>query len=253
MRKIFGFLLSFLLLGNLGANAYDMNTLASKTLSKNFTYKEMVGEEHLPFMGIEVPYRTGELSVTLKRSNRFSSGYIIMATLPTPMTDQVKSFFELNPTVETWRKIIKLNRSLMAEGTPLQESLKSIFGNLAANVLGKEMMNYTTVSFQNIEPFRRLSAEEAFLYTTGGNVVYQVGGLSYPMYTKVYFFPGDNAIQMMALLTPDEGKNPLVYALDDLSRAAAKEEISEGVEPLHVMLAKQEPAREALEKEQNKK
>lgn len=55
----------------------------------------------------------------------------------------------------------------------------------------------------------------------------------------------------MMLLTPDEGKEPLVYAIDDLAKAAAKEtDMQEEKEDLSVMLAK---AQQEIEAERGSK
>ena len=58
-------------------------------------------------------------------------------------------------------------------------------------------------------------------------------------YGRAYFFRENDHIDVMMLLTPDEGKEPLVYAIDDLAKAAAKEtDMQEEKEDLSVMLAK---------------
>lgn len=42
-----------------GAMAYDMNTLAEKTLPKSFKYMAIPGEQTMEFNGAEVPYKMG--------------------------------------------------------------------------------------------------------------------------------------------------------------------------------------------------
>ena len=46
------------------------------------------------------------------------------------------------------------------------------------------------------------------------------------MYCRSYFFPGSEGLDVLMLFTPDEGKAPLLYAIDNLVNAAAKEELN---------------------------
>ena len=39
------------------------------------------------------------------------------------------------------------------------------------------------------------------------------------MYSRMYFMRNGNDIDMLMLLTPDEGKQPLVFAIDDAAKA----------------------------------
>ena len=62
------------------------------------------------------------------------------------------------------------------------------------------------------------------------------------MYSRAYFFPSADGknLDVLMLFTPDEGKGPLVYAIDDLAKEAAKEELlgAGGYRDLGVILGK---------------
>ena len=83
---------------------------------------------------------------------------------------------------------------------------------------------------------------EAYVYTAGGRIVYDAQGLLMPMYARSYFFLGENGLEVMMLLAPDEGKDILVYAIDDLAKAAAKEDLlgAGGYADISVILGRQE-------------
>ena len=196
-----------------GAMAYDMNTLAEKTLPKSFKYMAIPGEQTMEFNGAEVPYKMGQLQITLKRSQKFYSGYIIRTTLPPEVADAMHPYFRLNPTVTEWRGLAQLNRALMNPSSQLRKGIDKTLLNLAVNALGQVAKEDVKVEISDIEPFRRLDAGEAYVYTAGGRIVYDAQGLLMPMYARSYFFLGENGLEVMMLLAPDEGKDILVYAM----------------------------------------
>lgn len=225
-----------------GAMAYDMNTLAEKTLPKSFKYMAIPGEQTMEFNGAEVPYKMGQLQITLKRSQKFYSGYIIRTTLPPEVADAMHPYFRLNPTVTEWRGLAQLNRALMNPSSQLRKGIDKTLLNLAVNALGQVAKEDVKVEISDIEPFRRLDAGEAYVYTAGGRIVYDAQGLLMQMYARSYFFLGENGLEVMMLLAPDEGKDILVYAIDDLAKAAAKEDLlgAGGYADISVILGRQE-------------
>mgnify|MGYP000099202334 FL=1 len=69
-----------------------------------------------------------------------------------------------------------------------------------------------------MEPLRKVTLQ-SLLYTAGGKIIFDSDGLIYPMYSRMYFMRNGNDIDMLMLLTPDEGKQPLVFAIDDAAKA----------------------------------
>lgn len=208
-----------------GIGAYDLESLAVKTLPQGFVYKKIEAQQTIPFWGQDVSYQMGQLQVTLSKSQRFSSGYIIETQLPESMEKGMRPFFQLNRDEKVWRLLTRINRALMNEESPLRQHIAETMKSLAVNAMGPMAETGVTVEISQVEPMRRLSAEDAYVYTAGGLITYNAEGLVLPMYCRTYFFPGEGGLKVMMLFTPDEGKDPLVYAINDLAQAAAKEEI----------------------------
>lgn len=227
MKKIVALALAALLLTGGQALAYDISALAVKTLPKSFSYKDIPGEQQLSFGGGEIPYHMGQLSITLKKAQKFSSGYIIQAQLPKEAAEQMRPYFRMNLGEEQWQGLVNMNRGLLDPSSILRQDMKKTVLSLAVNALGTVAEQNVSVDISEIEPFRRLTADEAYVYTAGAHVTYSAGGLILPMYSRAYFFPSSDGqnLDVLMLFTPDEGKGPLVYAIDDLAKAAAKEEL----------------------------
>ena len=219
--------LAFLLMmgGGYIVSAYNISTLAAKTLPKGFVYKEIEGNEVLPFWGQDVVYHMGQLQVTLPQNQSFSSGYIIRTKMPKNMEEAMRPFFKLNRDEKVWQILTRMNRALLNPHSPLRHQISMTMQELAVNAIGPMASSDVTVDISHIEPFRRLSTDEAYVYTAGGLITYDSKGLRLPMYCRTYFFPGQDGMEVLMLFTPDEGKGPLLYAIDDLASAAAKEEI----------------------------
>ena len=130
------------------------------------------------------------------------------------------------------------NRAFLDEDSPLRKGAEEVMKNWAKNVVG-ELGEGVKITLSDFEPYRKLTADEAYLYTMGAKITFDSDGLILPFYGRAYFFRENDHIDVMMLLTPDEGKEPLVYAIDDLAKAAAKEtDMQEEKEDLSVMLAK---------------
>lgn len=227
MKKFAAAVLAALLLTGGSASAYDIAALAAKTLPKSYVYKDIPGEEALPFSGGVIPYHMGQLSITLKRAQKFSSGYIVQAKLPKEAADRMRPYFRMNLGEEQWEGLVKVNRALLDPDSFIRKDMKNTVMGLAANALGEVAVKDVTVNISEIEPFRRLTADEAFVYTAGAHVTYSLQGIFLPMYSRAYFFPSSDGqnLDVLMLFTPDEGKGPLVYAIDDLAKEAAKAEL----------------------------
>lgn len=248
MKKLIALAIALSCLTGGMASAYDMNALAAKTLPERFSYRAIPGEEVLDFAGQQIPYAMGQLSVTLKRSQKFASGYIIQSRLPVTIADEIRPFFRFRLGEREWDALIRMNRALLTRDSHLRREIERTMKNLAVNAMGPVAEEKVSVEISHIEPFRRLESNEAYVYTAGGLITFNAQGLIYPMYCRAYFFPdgAQKEMEVMMLLAPDEGKGPLVYALDDLAKEAAREELigSEGYKDLGVILGEAEKARE---------
>ena len=174
----------------------------------------------------------------LQKSRKFAYGYIVTTKLPPAGADTLKPFFREYLTVKEWRSLSRMNRAFLDEDSPLRKGAEEVMKNWAKNVVG-ELGEGVKITLSDFEPYRKLTADEAYLYTMGAKITFDSDGLILPFYGRAYFFRENDHIDVMMLLTPDEGKEPLVYAIDDLAKAAAKEtDMQEEKEDLSVMLAK---------------
>ena len=245
MKRLVPWILAALLLAGGSASAYDIASLAGKTLSKNFIYKDIPETQSLSFGGGEIPYHMGQLSIIRKRSQKFSSGYIVQAKLPRQLAEEMRPYFRMNLGEEQWEGLSRVNRALLNPASPLRVNMEKTVMSLAVNALGEVAEQNVTADISEIEPFRRLTADEAYVFTAGAHITYSAGGLILPMYSRAYFFPSADgkSLDVLMLFTPDEGKGPLVYAIDDLAKEAAKEELlgAGGYRDLGVILGKTRP------------
>jgi len=227
MKKIASLLLALSLLAGGSAAAYDIQALADQNLPERFTYKDIPGTEKLPFAGMEVPYHMGQLAVNLNRAKKFSSGYIVRTRIPARSTEAMMDFFVMNLGPEQWKILSKLNRAFMDPESQVRKDMEKTMLGLAVNAMGPLAEKNVKVEISGEEPLRRLAANEAYVLTAGARVIYDEEGLILPMYTRAYLFPSSDRkyLEILMLFTPDEGKGPLVYAIDDLAKSAAKEEL----------------------------
>jgi hypothetical protein len=241
MKKITALLAAAVFLIGGSASAYDLAALTEKSLSKTYSYQAIPSTETLSFAGGTISYRMGQLTKLMPRVKKFSSGYIIEAQLPQSAAEAMKPFFRLNPGEEQWEKLIKLNRIFMDPDSFMRKDMQKTMMSLAVNAMGPLAEKNVTVEISGLEPFRRMSADEAYVFTAGAHITFNAQGLILPMYSRAYFFPSSEGknLDVLMLFTPDEGKGPLVYAIDDLAKEAAKSELlgSAGYKDLGELLA----------------
>ena len=68
MKILVPWILAALILAGGSVSAYDIVSLAGKTLSKNFIYKDIPETQSLSFGGGEIPYHMGQLSIIRKKA-----------------------------------------------------------------------------------------------------------------------------------------------------------------------------------------
>ena len=221
-----------------GASAYDLQSIAKAHLPPAFTYQDIPEQQELKFHNFTYPYHMGQLSVMLQKSRKFAYGYIITAKLPPAGKASPFFYGQVFPKKRFQCIRSRMNRAFLDEDSPLRKGAEEVMKNWAKNVVG-ELGEGVKITLSDFEPYRKLTADEAYLYTMGAKITFDSDGLILPFYGRAYFFRENDHIDVMMLLTPDEGKEPLVYAIDDLAKAAAKEtEMQEEKEDLSVMLAK---------------
>lgn len=138
------------------------------------------------------------------------------------MAEALKPYFKMNRDEHVWRRLTQMNRALLNPASPLRKGIEETVLSLARNAIGPAADSSIKVELSRLEPFRRLDVDEAYVYTAGGLITYNAEGMKLPMYCRSYFFPGSEGLDVLMLFTPDEGKAPLLYAIDDLVNAARR-------------------------------
>ena len=105
----------------------------------------------------------GQLSIIRKRSQKFSSGYIVQAKLPRQLAEEMRPYFRMNLGEEQWEGLTRLNRALLNPASPLRVNMEKTVMSLAVNALGAVAEQNVTAEISEIEPFRRLNADEAYM------------------------------------------------------------------------------------------
>lgn len=223
---------------SVGASAYDLEALAKESLPTAFSYQDIPESQELKASDFTLPYHMGQLSVMFDGSKKLAYGYILTAKLPAAGAEKLKPFLSEYLTVKEWRSLSKMNRAFLDPNSEFRKGMEEVIKSWAKNTVG-ELSEGVEVVLSDMEPYRKLTANEAYLYTMGAKITFISDGFRLPFYGRAYFFRENDHMNVMMLLSPDEGKEPLVYAIDDLAKAAAKETaLQEEEEDLSVMLAK---------------
>lgn len=216
--------LSILLL-TVPVSANDIGSLAREILPPGFTYKEIPGEYRLETGGRTISGRAGQLSVLLPKSRRFSSGYIISAEISVENQSDIEPYLELNLKPPAWRGLIKVNRMITDPASDLRVTAAEAMKQLAAAVIGPLAKTDMRIDIYGVEPLRRFDSHTPYLYTVGYRMLAHSGAIIFPLYSRMYLYPEKEQLHLLVLVTPDEGKGPLVYALDDLAKEVMKQAI----------------------------
>lgn len=204
-------------------SASDVGRLAKQVLPKGFTYTDIPGDRQLETAKGTISYHTGQLSVLLPKSQRFSSGYIVTAEFPVDNPADIAPYLDLNLKPDAWRGLIKINRMITDPMSELRLYAGDAMKKLAASVIGPLAETDLKLNIYGVEPLRRFDSNTPYLYTVGYRIIANSGTIILPLYSRMYIYPEKDMLRVLMLVTPDEGKGPLVYALDDLAKAAIKE------------------------------
>ena len=190
----------------------------SSALPKEFSYTDIAGDYSIQFLGQSMEYHMGQVSFVDPKTENFSSGYLIAGTLPSQVSAYLLPYFKLNLSSSEWTGLLYMNKQILNEDSPLMSEIRKTMGSWAERVIGTEGRANLKIHFTEMEPLRKVTLQ-SLLYTAGGKIIFDSDGLIYPMYSRMYFMRNGNDIDMLMLLTPDEGKQPLVFAIDDAAKA----------------------------------
>lgn len=204
-------------------SADEVGNLAKEILPPGFTYKELPGEYRLDTgMGTALSHG-GQLSVLLPKSQRFSSGYIITAKIPLQDPSAIQPYREINLKPSLWRELIHINRMIKDPASRLRVAAAQAMQQMAAAVIGPLAQTDMGLDIYGVEPLRRFDSDTPYLYTVGYRMIARSDAMIFPLYSRMYLYPEKDQLCLLMLVTQDEGKEPLVYALDDLAKEFMKQ------------------------------
>lgn len=237
------------LLGAAGqAEAYEihMGDLVKNELSYRYTYRDIPGNWSVQTPAGSIPYQLGQIRVIKNKTQEFFYGYLAWGKMPDAYGDELKPYFYGTTTEEEWKNLIAFNRAFLNPHSQVRAEIDRQLRLLAVESAGSLAEEDLSIRMDNLEPFRRLSSDDPEIYTLGGVILFQSGNLTFPMYGRLYFFPNEDHVEMVFFLVPDEGRNYLEYAVNDLVRAMARSAaVSAYGTDLSVTLARYKEGQEA--------
>lgn len=204
-----------------GAAASDLAE-AAKALPPLFALRPLPGTEWITFNGQRFPYQAAQLTADMKRQDMFLAGYLFYGELPEEEKAGAAPYFRYNLGEKEYEGLAAVNVSFFNEDTPLHKALQKSLSQWADQMIGGEGARLT-VTLDHIEPIRRTADASFILYTAGTRVTLSSGGFILPLYGRAYMYRDGSAYRVLVLITSDDSRQPMTYALDDMAKKAAAE------------------------------
>lgn len=190
------------------------DTVKNEAPQPSFQYKELKEPFELRIMNEPVTIHEGQLSFSM--NDLFFSGMIYRFNLPEDIANKIMPYFKVNLTQEEWDGVSEINKDFLNPDSELNREIKNIIAPWAKGMTGINEDSELSVRFQDVEPFRKVSMNK-IMYTAGGKIILNSGNFRIPMYIRCYFIKNGNSINTLLMVTPDEGKQPLLYELEDMA------------------------------------
>ncbi len=202
--------------------ASDLSDAAKSALPPMFAFHELKEPQVLTFMGQTIPYEAAQLTADMRRDDMFLSGYLFYGWIPKEDNALIAPYFKYNPTTAEFVGMASLNTAFFDETSPLHEAIEASISSWADRMVGGQGGAHLDVILSEMEPFRRTDGMNCILYTAGTQITLDSEGLIMPLYGKGYVYKDGDGYRFVLLLTGDDSKQPLTYALDDMVKAAAE-------------------------------
>lgn len=204
------------------AAASDLGDAAKSVLPPMFSFRELAGTKTLSFMGQTIPYEAAQLTADMRRDDMFLSGYLFYGWVPKKDQGLIDPYFKYNATISEFAGMAALNTAFFSEESPLHKAIEASVSSWADSMVGGSGA-HLVVTLSEMEPFRRSDGMNCILYTAGSQVTLSSDGLIMPLYGKGYLYKDGEGYRFVLLMTGDDSKRPLTYALDDMVKAAAEQ------------------------------
>lgn len=207
------------LLGS-GAAASDLGE-AAKVLPPVFTLRELPGREYLYFQGRRYPYEAAQLTADMRREGIFLSAYLFSGTIPDDEKALAAPYFQYNLGPAELAGLAALNAAFFNKDAALHKALEDMVSRWADQMAGGTEGARLVVALDEMEPVRRAGDASAILYTAGTRVTLSSEGLILPLYGRAYLYRDGGDYRVLMLITSDDSRQPMMYALEDIAVEAA--------------------------------
>lgn len=200
------------------AAASDLSDAAKAVLPPMFSFREIPGVQQLYFGGHTIPYEAAQLTADMKRDGVFLSGYIFYASVPAE--GALSPYFRYNLTRPEWEGLAAVNKAFFDENASLHQAVAESVRRWADQMVGGEGA-HLDVRLSELEPVRRSDGAGCILYTAGARITLDSEGLILPLYGRGYLYKDGGVYRLILLITGDDSRQPMAYALEDMAKEAA--------------------------------
>ena len=205
-----------------GAAASELSEAAKAALPPMFVLHELPGTQSLSFQGRTLPYTAAQLTANMRRQDMFLSGYVFFGEVPEADRALVAPYFQYNLTEEELSGLAAVNSAFFDTEAPLHKAVEESLSRWADQMMGGSGAARLQVALEDMEPIRKVSHTEALLYTAGARVTLSSDGFIMPLYGRAYMYPDGSSYRVVMLITSDDSRQPMAYAIEDLARDAAQ-------------------------------
>lgn len=205
----------------LPAGASDLTEAAKTALPPRVTYRELPGTQSVQFMGRTIPYTAGQLIASFRKDGTYLAGYVISTEASGPEAALFAPYFRYGQTEKELAGLAAVNRSFFDEDAVLHKAVQDSVSRWADEMVGGAGAKLE-VTLKDMEPVRRAGDVNFVMYTAGARIILSSEGLIMPLYGRGYMYKDGDGYRTVVLITSDDSRQPLTYALTDLVTEAAR-------------------------------
>lgn len=195
---------------------------AAAVLPKPISLHELSGENTVSFQGETIPYQAMQLVMNMEKSGMVLTGYVFAAEMPSHYDATLSPYFRYGLTQDDYRGLSEVNKAFFDPASALHQSLLQSVSDWADAMVGGAGAHLVT-KLSDLEPIRRVSGVKAVMYTAGARLFFSTENIVIPLYAKGFMYRDGDVYRGIMLLTPDENKRPLSYAMEDTVIRAAED------------------------------
>ncbi len=223
MRRIAALAVAWAIFAGSATFADDLLLESAKSvLPPPISLHVLSGKNQISFQGDTLPYDAMQLVMNREKSGMVLTGYVFSAPMPTHYHEALSPYFRYGISKEDYRGLSEVNKAFFDPDSPLHRALLQSVSDWADKMVGGAGAHLVT-KLSDLEPIRRMSGVKTILYTAGARIFFSTENIVIPLYAKGYMYRDGDGYRGVMLLTNDENKRPLSYAMEDIVTKAAEE------------------------------